>query len=284
MTALTTQIHVPLDPPADHRSAYVVAALDRTPVHVAVRAVGEAMARHLGVPLRELHVGGTSHRARSVASRLASVERGETTEVPGRPSFILSALVESPSSPLLVLGAPAEPRRSANRGHTGTTLAVARRVSRPVLVAPRALTSWSGPRRVLVPLDGTSMTAFCAAQAVIDLDLAAVTTTTAHVFYDGTVPSFWDQPYHEYEAWTNEFRARYVAPALEDGLVLRAGPRDPGSQLVTMLEEGGFDMVVAVWSQLAPGTKADVIFKLLANSPVPILLVPSNDTGADAGG
>ncbi|HVN50765.1 MAG TPA: universal stress protein, partial [Acidimicrobiales bacterium] len=133
---------------------------------------------------------------------------------------------------------------------------------------------WDGPRKVLVPHDGTSTTAFSASRAVIDLGLETVTTTPVHVLHGETVPKFWDQPVHEYAAWTKEFRARFVDEAIEDGFEVQAGPASPGEQLLDMASHRGFDLIVVVWSQLASGTKADVVFKLLADSPVPILLVP----------
>jgi len=93
---------------------------------------------------------------------------------------------------------------------------------------------------------------------------------------------FWDHPEHEYEAWSREFQARYVDEALEDGFVVRAGPRSAGTNIVDLAAHYGFDMVIAVWSQLAPGTNAPIVLRLLAESPIPVLLVPSLATRAAA--
>jgi hypothetical protein len=272
VTIGATQIGV-IETPVGYRVSYVLAAVDR-PVSTAVRVVAKQMARHLDVPLREVQITGTSPPGATLRSKVAKIERCEVSEVTGDPTAVLTALVESSSTPLAVLGMPSTKRPPPQR-MSGTTFSVARQVSRPLLVVPRGLTTWNGPRHILVPLNGTGATAYGASLAVAELNLSAMTTTPVHVFHDGTVPSFWDHPHHEYEAWTKEFQARYVDEAIHDGFEVRAGPATPGEQLVELAAHGPFDLVVVVWSQLAPGTKAEAVFDLLAECPVPVLLVPS---------
>jgi Universal stress protein family len=274
MTMGATQIGV-IERPVRPRFSYVLAAVDRTSVSAAVRLVGKQMARHLDVPLREVHITGTSPPGATLRSKVAKIESAKASKVTGHPTAVLTALIASSSAPLAVLGMPSTKRRPSQR-MSGTTFSVARQVTRPLLVVPRGLTTWNGPRHILVPLNGTSTTAYAASLAIAELNLSAMTTTPVHVFHEDTVPSFWDQPHHAYEAWTKEFQARYVDEVIEDGFEVRAGPATPGEQLVEAATQGAFDLVVVVWSQLAPGTKTRAVVRLLAECPVPILLVPAS--------
>jgi hypothetical protein len=232
--------------PLGYRIGYVLAAMDDTPVASAVEMVARRMTRYLDVPMRRVHASRSVGPGDVDRSRLARIEKGEVSTVDGRPSAVLTALIESPASPLGVMGMPST-RRSPERRIGGTTFSVARRVTRPLLVVPRELTVWSGPHDILVPLDGTATTAYAASLAIATLSLGAMTTTPVYVFNDGTV----------------SHRG------------LRAGGEAPSGHLLDMTAEGAFDLVVVVWSQLAAGSEGEVVVDLLANCPVPVLLVPA---------
>ena len=253
---------------------YVLAAVDGAEDADAVLVVAAEVAAHLGaLPVRQVHVvSGPGLRGAARQAALARVERGESTTVQGRPVDILAGLVEAPGAAMSVFGTGNPSARPTPRRPGGTAFAVARRVSKPMLLVPPSLEKWPGAQRVLVPLDGTGVTALAASAALAALSVPDTVATTVHVFDERTVPQFWDSPQHEYEAWTKEFRARYC-DALGNGLEVRAGP--VADQLTEMAASGAFDMVVVVWAQQTSGGRAAVVADLLAGSTVPILLVPS---------
>jgi hypothetical protein len=268
-----------------HDERYILAALDRDEDTPAVLAVAGDVAEHLGgLHVREVHVvPGAGLRGTARQAALARVERGESAEIQGRPVDILAGLVESPRAALAVFGAGNPAARPTPRRPSGTAFAVARRVHRPVLLVPPSVEKWPGARRVLVPLDGTGVTALAASASLALLSLPDTVATTVHVFDQQTVPQFWDSPQHEYEAWTKEFRARYCE-ALGSGLEVRAGP--VSDRLTEMAASGAFDMVVVVWNQQTSGGRAAVVADLLAGAGIPILLVPASFVAqalADAG-
>jgi len=254
---------------------YVLAAIDGPEDGAAVLVVAGEVASHLGdLPMREVHVvSGPGLRGAARQAALAKVERGESRVIQGRPVDILTGLVESPNAVLSVFGTGHPSARPTPRRPSGTAFAVARRVDKPMLLVPPSLEKWPGAQRVLVPLDGTGITALAASAALAVLSVPDTVATTVHVFDERTVPQFWDSPQHEYEAWTKEFRARYC-DALGNGLEVRAGP--VADQLTEMAASGAFDMVVVVWAQQTSGGRAAVVAELLAGSQVPILLVPSS--------
>jgi hypothetical protein len=261
---------------------HVLAAVDRGAGTAAVVTVAAAAAEHFGNPVREVHVtAGPGLRGAARQAAMAKVERGETSEIRGRPVDILTGLVESPRAAMAVFGTGDPTSRPSPRRPSGTAFAVARRVDKPMLLVPPSLDKWPGPHRVLVPLDGTGVTALAASAALADLSIPDTVATTVHVFDERTVPQFWDSPQHEYEAWTKEFRARYCE-AIGDGLEVRAGP--VADQLAEMAASGAFDMVVVVWSQQTHGGRAVVVADLLAGSTVPILLVPASFVSHALGG
>jgi len=151
---------------------------------------------------------GPGERGAARQAAMARVERGESPEIVGRPVDVLAALVESPHALAAVLGTGNPAARASPRRPGGTAFSVARRVTRPLVLAPPSLDQWAGARRVLVPLDGTGITALAASAGLATIGLPTTEATTVHVFDERTVPPFWDNPHHEYEAWTTEFKAR----------------------------------------------------------------------------
>jgi hypothetical protein len=252
---------------------HVLAAIDPASGSAAVRVVAAVVARQFATVVREVHVvAGPGERGTARQAAMAKVERGESSKIVGRPVDVLAALVESPHTLAAVLGTGNPAARASPRRPGGTAFSVARRVTRPLLVVPAGIEHWAGARRVLVPLDGTGITALAASAGLATVGLPETIATTVHVFDERTVPPFWDNPQHEYEAWTKEFKARYC-DTIGEGLEMRAGP--VGDQLTAMAASGAFDMVVVVWAQQTRGGRAGVVMDLLANTTVPILLVPT---------
>jgi nucleotide-binding universal stress UspA family protein len=124
---------------------------------------------------------------------------------------------------------------------------------------------------MLVPLNGTVV----AAQSVQPaLDLAAagdLEVIVVHVFGEDRIPRFTDQPQHETTAFAHEFVARY-APGIPTQLELRVGiPADEVLDAAVALRA---DLLALSWSQGLEHGRAQVVKRLLADSPIPLLLLP----------
>ena len=175
----------------------------------------------------------------------------------------------------VVIGARRTPggRRPAGR----TALEVITSLRKPLVVVPP---HFAGPvrlGRLLIPLDGTATTAL-ALQSTMELahgcELGVV---LLHVYEESSLPPFNDQPQHETRTWAEEFIARYCPSPYEvRHLELRVGiPRD---HVVRVAAEAGADLIALGWSQdLSPG-RAEVVRTTLAESPVPVLLLPVSPT------
>lgn len=214
----------------------VIAALDAADSRPAVERVAATMAAELGATVRPVHVvTGTGPRGPAREAALHRVLGGSTRRVVGRPSDVIALLAASPAVDLVVLGSPTSPAPAGHRGG-GTAFAVARRVRRPVLLAPPTATGWAGPRRVLVPLDGSAEAALAAAAAV-----------------GGLGGSRWEVVSRRLEAPST--------PAAGLGAILG------------MVDEVHADLAVLVWDRRRLADRA-LAAELASASPVPLLLVP----------
>jgi Universal stress protein family len=94
-----------------------------------------------------------------------------------------------------------------------------------------------------------------------------------HVHSPATVPAFADHDPHAARAWEREFLSRYVAtPHDRVTLVRRLGV--PADDVVAVAGEVAADLIVLAWSQeLSPG-RARVVSETLADSSIPVLLLP----------
>jgi nucleotide-binding universal stress UspA family protein len=230
------------------------------------------MGEVLGLPVRTVHVApGPGLRGEARRSALARVERGESTEVPGRPEDVIASLVEARGTDLTVLGARHRQRRPGGRRAAGTAIAVARRVTRPLLFVPPGAEGWGGPGRVLTPLDGTGITAMTAASALAAISRHDTIGIPLHVVDDTSAHRFWGGPADEFDTWRQEFHSR-VATEVAAPPEVRTGP--VGRHVLQAVASTDADLVVLVWSRRTRGGHGAAVLDVLASSPVPVLLVP----------
>lgn len=235
------------------------------------------MAELLALPVRAVHVTpGPGLRGEARRSALARVERGESCEISGRPEDVLTSLVEAPGADLTVLGARQRPRRPGGRRAAGTAIAVARRVSRPLLLVPAGVDDWCGPCRVLTPLDGTGVTAMAAASALAAISRPDTVGIPLHVVDESSAHRFWGGPADEADTWRREFQHR-CATSVTDLPHVLTGP--VGHQVLDAVRRTASDLVVLVWSRRTRGGHGAAVLDILASSPVPVLLVPVNAPG-----
>ena len=200
------------------------------------------MAVALELPVRHVRIEpGPGLRGEAQRSALARILRGDEVDLQGRPEDLLTRLVHLEDTALAVLGIRRWETRATRRG-SGTAVAVARRVSRPILMVPPSATQWAGPKRALVALDGTATTAVAAADAMARLGKLGVQSVPAHITVANTA---------EGEAWTAEGRGVMAAVA-----------------------EAGCDLAVVAWNRQVRGRHGAAVLDVLSHTEVPVLLVP----------
>jgi|GEM_PF-6705673 len=224
----------------------------------AVAQVARTMGDLLGLPVRTVHVvPGLGPRGPARDAAFGRLWRGETSELVGRPVDVLSALARSDTVALAILGTRRHRLSTGARRGSGTALAVARRVGRPVLLVPPDVTGWPGPQRVLVPLDGSGTTALASAAALASIGRASRAVSTLHVLpVHDDVPPYATVPPVPRTASAQVVRGP-VVPA-----ILEASTRA--------------DLLVLVWSQRVSAGHGTVATAVLERTPVPVLLVPAS--------
>ncbi len=246
----------------------IIAAIDDSPVAQPVLDTAIVIGELLGLGVEAVHVTNQGGQSAYGAARAAGLPMRKLT---GNPIDALADALDDPDVSIGVIGA---------RGHTGgphpaghATLAMAQRTGTPLVIVPPELCRPSSQRinRLLVPLDGTPNTAAAIREVVSGFSDAGVEVIALHVFTRETVPRFIDQTQHGLDAWAEEFTARQEL-GYWPKLVTRAG--SPGQAVISLAIAEDADLIVIGWSQnLSPG-RAQVVSEVLAQTCVPVLLVP----------
>lgn len=249
----------------------IIAAIDNS---AAARPTLEAairLARKLQVPLQALNVvEDHAVTARAVA---------ESLEVPfqvrhGVPLDEIVRALRSPDVMAGVLGARSHPAGQRPAGHVA--LDVVQQVDKPIVLVPPdfRLPDSDAPGRVLVPLNGTTMSARAVEQTAEVFAGRGIDIVVLHVFDSSTIPAFWDQPQHEGEEWGGEFLERFCQT---EGAHLELVAGEPGLTVTDLARRPDIDLIALGWSQdLSPG-HARTVREVLSQSSVPIMLVPVLD-------
>jgi nucleotide-binding universal stress UspA family protein len=151
-------------------------------------------------------------------------------------------------------------------------LALLSRVTTPTVVVPPSARPPFVLRRMVVPLDGTAQSAERARPALDFARRAGLEVIVVHVYDEDRIPCFADQTYHYAHAFGHEFIARY-APQTTAQLELRVG--SPADEVLTAAITLHADLLALSWSQALDQGRAHIIKHLIAESPVPLLLLPS---------
>ncbi len=245
----------------------VIAAIADDAAAATVLASAGAIASVASASVEALHVGNENAAVAQAAQKAGVPLR----TVGGR---AVEAIVEACAAEdiaAIVIGTPGS--RTSKHAQGRTTTALLTLLDKPVVVPPNA-TVEHRIQRVLVPLDGSTQ----GAAAVLGLmQLAAnakLEVVLAHVYDERSLPAFSDQLPHEVRAWREEFIARHCPPALDARLELRVG--EPHDHLLDILRVSGCELVSLSWSQDLTGEHAAVVRRMLAESPVPVLLTPEH--------
>jgi len=255
----------------------VIAALDNDAAARPVALTALSVAALFGAKPEAVHVREDGAATAAASAGAAGIEM---RLIGGSPLAGLKGAAEPDDVSVVVLGARATPAGRHPAGSTALELITSLR--KPVVVVPPNAAHPERIESVLVPLDGTRASASALA-GIIELARGSeIEVIVLHVIEEASLPSFSDQPQHEERAWAEEFVARYCPCPLEEvKLELRVGR--PHEHVVRIVRETGADLLALGWSQnLAPG-RAAVVRESLAQSPVPVLLVPVIDSSERGG-
>jgi nucleotide-binding universal stress UspA family protein len=149
---------------------------------------------------------------------------------------------------------------------------VAQQSAKPIVLVPAGARKRPRRiRRVLLPLDGTARSAAAIAETAERFARSGAELVVLHVFDAQTVPKFWDQHAHAWQAWEQEFLARYCAlPGAR--LELRSGAAAEHMAKVAEAEQA--DMIALAWSQRLDPGRAAAVRRTILEADVPVMLIP----------
>lgn len=254
---------------SEQTSRKVIAAVADDAAASVVLSVAAAVANLYVATAQAVHVG-EAHAALTAAARDAGVA---LRTVVGPPVESLARAAAAEGVAALVIGARGAP--AGKRPVGSTALQLITMLQKPVVVVSPAVAPGRGIESVLVPLDGTTASAAALHETVRLASNAAAEITVAHVQQRQSAPPFEDHLPHEADAWSKEFIARYCPSGTEATLELRVG--EPREHVLDILRQSDCDLVALGWSQDLARGRAAVVRRMLAEAPVPVLLVPASD-------
>jgi nucleotide-binding universal stress UspA family protein len=244
----------------------VIAVVTEDSAAEAVVSTARAVAELFGARVEALHVG-----AERVALSAAATGAGMTIkQVSGETVESLARAASIDDVAALVIGARGQ--RSGKCPAGSIALQVITLGEVPVVVVPPDGPAHRTIESVLVPLDGTRTSAAALSEVVELAHQAALQIVVAHVYTSQTLPAFDDHVPHETRAWSEEFLAREVSAATGAKLELRVDGSP--EHLLAILRESSCDLVALGWRQDLARGRAAVVRRMLAESPVPVLLTP----------
>jgi len=249
----------------------VLAAIDGGPRSASVLAAAQALATGLGAAPLAIHVdegdtAGAADAARSAAVPL-QVEAGE-------PGERIVHVASSEDVLAVAIGVRSGLPQPPEDGHVA--LEVVLGSDRAVLAVPERVHLPGDGRfhRVLVPLEGTTETSDAVGATVRDLAAGGAGIVVAHVRAPSSAPPYRDQAGHADQAWASEFLCRWCD---EPGAEAHVRAGDAPDALVDVARSAAVDLVVLGWGRHVDAGRAQVVRTLLAQTGIPVLLVPISD-------
>lgn len=246
----------------------VVAFVDESPATAPVLAMASVLGQVLEASVKAVHVADAIGPAVSAVAESAGIPL-ET--VPGDPTAQIVAQMEAPEVRAGVMGSRRQPVGPRPVGHIAFEV-ITDVDKMVVMVPPDAKVPAPGAMdRILVPLDGTEESAAAVIEMCDTFAESGVEIVVVHVFDETTTPRFWEHPQYDREAFGEAFLARFMDD-VEARFTLRTGQSHHG--VVSAAETEEVDLVALGWSRrLEPG-RADVVRRVLSDTPIPVLLVP----------
>jgi len=244
----------------------ILAALDNSAAARPVLSAAEALAGLLGAVVQAVHAPEDGYRTARAAADAAGVPL-RVTATSGVGGLLEAASDDAVA--MLVLGARATQTGRRPAGHVALELACS--VRKPLVLVPPDAPVPVTLDRILVPLDGTSVTDEALAATVRLACRAEVEVIALHVYDYADLPLFSDQPHHEADAWTREFLRRHCPRPDLVKLETRVGV--PGEHVLRVARDDAVDMVALGWSRRLEEGHATVVRDVVARSSIPVLLV-----------
>jgi nucleotide-binding universal stress UspA family protein len=251
----------------------ILAALDNSAAARPVLSAAAAVAGLVGAAVDAVHAPEDGYRTARAAADAAGVPL-RVTSTSGVGGLLEAAADDAVA--MLVLGARATQAGRRPAGHVA--LELARSVRKPVVLVPPDTPVPVRLGRILVPLDGTSVTDEALAATVRLACRAEVDVIALHVYDYADLPLFSDQPHHEADAWAREFLRRHCPRPELVTLETRAGV--PAEHVLRVARDDGADMVALGWSRRLEEGHATVVRDVVAGSPIPVLLVATATAAA----
>lgn len=252
----------------------ILAAIDNSYSARPILEVAAVLARQLRAEVHAVHV---REDGAVIAQEIARALQIPLRIVEAKPLEQLVAELDEPDAALAVVGTRRNEVASRPVGRLAMT--IIEHSAKPVVVVPieEGVCVSRELKRLLVPLDATEATARAAKRALVIFAGSGIEVVALHVFDSKTVPRFLDRPEHDVTVWTREFLARYCsAPGTR--IQLRRG--QAGTQVISTAEEEGVDMIALGWAQNLSTGHAAVVREVLANSCVPVMLIPTEPSAA----
>jgi nucleotide-binding universal stress UspA family protein len=245
----------------------VLAAIDTSPCARSVLDTAQSIASLFDGTAVAIHVTENDDDTAGDLARDAGID---LAEIAGFPVEAIVAAAAAPDVAALVIGARGTDRGRQPAGHTA--LDVIARVRKPIVVVPPGETPRAKLARVLVPLEGTTKSSQAIERALALTDRADLEIVVLHVHPPQAVPAFQDQPHHAISAWQREFTERYVQQHRGARVIQHVGVA--ADRVVPTAREVDAGLIVLAWNQDLTQGRARVIRETLAQSSIPILLVP----------
>jgi nucleotide-binding universal stress UspA family protein len=246
----------------------VVAFVDESPAAAPVLAMASVLGQVLDASVEAVHVANGTGPAVAAATRSAGIP---LHTIPGEPTRQIVAQMEAPEVRAGVVGSRRHPIGPRPVGHIA--FEVITDVDKMVAVVPpdARIPAPGTLARILVPLDGTEESAAAVVEVCDTFAERGVEIVVVHVFDQETTPRFWENPQYDREAFGEAFLARFLDD-VEARFTLRTGP--PHHGVVSTAEKEEVDLIALGWSRdLEPG-RAEVVRRVLSDTPIPVLLVP----------
>lgn len=247
----------------------VLAAIDTSPCARSVLDTAQSVGPLFDGTAIALHI---TENGADTARQLARDAGIDLEEITGPPIEAITAAAAVPDVAALVIGARSTDSGRQPAGHT--VLDVITRVRKPIVVVPPCGTARAEIRRVLVPLEGSTESSQAVDQALALADGADLEVVVLHVHTPQTVPAFQDQPHHATSAWQREFTARHIQPDRSAKIIQHVGTAS--DRVVPTANDVDADLIILTWNQDLTAGHARVIRDTLAQSSIPVLLVPAS--------
>lgn len=244
----------------------IIALVDNSAAARPVLGTAVALGPVLGATVEAVHV---TENGSGTAAALAEQFAVPLRVMAGDPLETITDLAEADDVVAIVVGSRDRPRGRRHAGHLA--LALADRLSKPVVMVPPEAQPPDRVRKVLVGMEGTASNARGLQRVVTLVEDAGVELVVVHVDDEDSIPSFSDQVQYETEAYAREFLDRYCQGATTVRLETRIGV--PADEIIAAAAEISPAILALGWPQTHEPGRGEVVREVVDRSRIPVLLI-----------